>query len=293
VPNPVIKAQWIFGGAEHGWRETLYFDQTDDNLTTAIGKVDAVGVFRAKLLGDDYFLKATSVKLVVDAAGVLVNGGSRTSRNVIEGATGKDGDDYNVSLLVSFYDATSKLRRSMDLGGIWDEIVVNGGKFIKTPTGWNSAWGSWRNAIINNLGVVESTAQGPAGCGWLRSIKSAPFSVTGYVISGSNQLTFTVAGTPFAGMTPGQLLTVRFSKMAGGNKSVLNGLMPVSVISDTTCQSVRSIAAAPFSSLTGRMFKYTYTLVKAPIINPEEIRTRQRGRPLLVSVGRRGNRAKT
>jgi len=293
MPVYVYKATWVFGGSEHGWKETLYFDRNDDDLSAAIAQVDAAAVFRAKMLGTEYFIKGTTAKIVLDPALNPINGGSRLSRNRIDGSSTMEGDSYNVSLLVSFYDATSRLHRVMDLGGIWDNIAVNGGKFIRTPTGWNSAWGAWRNHITTVLGIPISTTQGSAACGWLHSTKSLPFSVTGYASSGTNQITFSVAGTPFAGMTAGTVTTVRFSRMAGGAKSVLNRLMPVVVLTDGTCQSVKAISAAPFSALTGRMYKYTYALTKAPIVNPEEIRSRQRGRPLLVSVGRRGNRPTT
>lgn len=288
-----IRGTFIFGGTEHGWEEILCFEQSDDNLTTAIGTMDTIAELRKVLLGAEYYIKAVRAQVVLDNAGNPIKGGSRVSRKRYTSPLNMPGDNPDSALLLSFYNTKSTKHRNMFMGGIWDDIDVQGGRFVNTPAGWISAFNSWRTAIQTIMGTPTTYPEGPAAAGWINSIKSPAYPVVGYTSGASQYITFTLTGNPFAGMTNGQTTTVRFSKMAGTNKSVLNRLMPVRVLTDNTCITVYPIAAAPSVADVGRMYRYTYQLLKAPAINPEEIRTRERGRPLLVSPGRRGNRAKT
>lgn len=288
----IIKATWVFGGVEHGWQEQIYFEQSSPNLTAAIAIVDAVAQKRKELLGTEYFIKATKVKLVSNEVGVIQNGGSRISRVRRVPTAANSGAQVDECLMVSFYPDDGTRRKTLYLGGIWDGIEVNGGVFTDAPTGWLSAWNAWKLAMQTELGIVTTTPSGPACSGWLRSLRGVKNPVVSYVSDSANYVTIQTAIASWT-EPPGTQLTVRLAKMAGLSKSVLNGLQAVQVIDTTHIKLLRPIACAASVPNIGNVTRYTYTLQKAPVINPEEIRTHERGRPLLVSPGRRGNRART
>lgn len=289
---PVIEATWIFGGPEHGWQERLYFEQSSSDLTQAINTVEFVAGRRAPLLGQQYFIKGTRVKLVSTNGTTFFNGGSRVSRIRRDGFAGQGGAQVDVCLLVSFYNDGSTLRKSMFMGGVWDSIEVDGGIFSRAPSGWQSAWNTWQDTIKTLMGTATQSADGVACAGWLHGGKSIPYSVLGYTSSANNFVTITTAATPFAALV-GTRGTIRLSGMDGLNKSVLNGLQAVEFLTASTAKLLRPIACKASPGEVGRVFLYQYGLVKAPTINPEVIRTRERGRPLLVSPGRKPNRART
>lgn len=292
MPATWMKATWIFAGVQHGWTEQLYFEHPDDNVTTAIAKVDACAELRKQMLGQEYILKATKVKIVSETPPNITNGGGRVSRVDRVSSYQNPGAQYDVCLMVSFYDSTSKFRKTMFMGGIWDGIEVEGGKFVRTDPIFLSLFTQWKNYITTQLGVSETTPSGPAGAGWLRMVRGLKYSVTGYTSDENQYVSISVASTPFS-QPPGTQLLVRLAKMAGEKKSVLNGLIPVQVVDNNTVKTISPIACAPSPGVVGNLSLYTYQLIKAPIINVEEVRTRERGRPLLVSPGRRPNRPKT
>jgi hypothetical protein len=287
-----MKATWIFAGVQHGWTEQLYFQQSDSNLTTAIARVDACAELRKQMLGQEYTLKATKVKLVSSDDVTIINGGSRVSRVDRVSSYQFPGAQVDVCLMISFYDQDSRFRKTMFMGGIWDGIEVEGGKFVRTDPTFLSLFTQWRNYITTQLGVTMSTPSGPAAAGWLRMTRGLKYSVLGYESDENQYVTINVTSTPFTQPAGTQLL-VRLAKMAGEKKSVLNGLVPVQVVDTNSVKTISPIACAPSPGVVGNLSLYTYSLIKAPIINPEEIRTRERGRPLLVSPGRRPNRPKT
>ena len=288
----IIEGTWIFGGPQHGWQERLYWQQSDPSLTVATQLADSVATRRANLLGREFYVKGTRVKLVSQDNTTFGNFGSRLSRVRRDGYPSKSGAQIDVTLLLSFYNNGSTLRKSLFLGGIWDDIEVDGGQFVRSDPQWQSFYNTWVDFIKTQLGTTVAFADGVAAAGWLHGSKSIPYSVTNYLADENQFITMTLAGAPFTGME-GRRMSVRFSKMDGLTKSVLNGLQAVQVLSANTCKLLRPIAAKPFPGVVGQMVMYTFGLVQAPTINPEAIRTRERGRPLLVSAGRAPNRART
>jgi len=165
-----------------------------------------------------------------------------------------------------------KRRRGTWFRGIPDDLVLNGGIFDPGYAPWVGPATTFMDAIV------------AGGWGWVSLVRDPiHYAITNYSQDPvTNFVDFTIAGTPFAGVTVGTYTKIRM--LFKGVRSVLNGYSVVQVTGAGTCQSLKPEAVFPFVR-AGVMTKYTPTFFAAINYSFQKAGERRAGRPKLHTRG--------
>lgn len=271
----VIKANYVFSGPDHGWRETWFFQQAmSAGLVAAITTFQTTAASRRLLLGAQASIKAVECSVELDDAGQPVLNDSILNYIYQNGFSTEDCADLDLAVVTNASSALRDKSRNIFLRGFWDSIEVQGGKYVPPPgSTWATKYGSW----VAAMQAIQ--------VGYLRGVKSAAFPITGYTQTVDGHVNIVFAGPgPWAAGLPVTPVQIRIN--TGGQTSTLSGIQIVQPLTATTCVTVDKIAVFPFTGTAWRAFTYTKSFVLTPNIDPRRIGRRAAGRPLLVSVGR-------
>lgn len=271
----IVKANYVFSGPDHGWRESWFFlSPFSAGLNAAYNAFVATVPTRRLLLGAQASIKAVECSFETDDANQPVLNDSILNYIYQNGFQSEDCADLDLAVVTNCSNAVRTRSRNIFLRGFWDSIEVQGGKYVPPPgSTWSAKYGSWVDAM-KALAV-----------GWVRGTKSAAFPINGYTQLADGQVAITFAAPgPFVGVPVGTKRQVRFN--TAGQKSTLSGLQIVSVQSATLAWTIDKIAVFPFTGVGWNAFTYTKAFELSPNIDPRRIGRRAVGRPLLVSVGR-------
>jgi len=269
-----------FAGRKQGWSESIVYPALP---TTTPGAFHAavglpIAQKRVELLGREYTLDAVRVAKIRNDAGAALK------RNVLlftvdlkpalqNAANGAE--QPNACAVVQAVDAAGSRKKNMFLGGIPDEIAVDGGEFFGAGAGgWISRFNAWTALVV--------AAQG----GWLEDIVNlGPVNMTGYVINANKTLQFSFEAPLFQVGEIGEVRTIRVKGVNNG--SVVNGTQEVIVGTETTCTTVKALAVFPYS-FGGAATSYVRPkpFISAVAWAVDVIRTRKRGRPSYATRGR-------
>src|SRR5689334_22074304 len=150
MPGPaIVKATLFFQTGSFGWTESFLWDgQSTIDLNPHMASLQVIAQKRAALLGAQSFIKAERVSFETDAAGVPTPGDSVLQYVRYNGASVPGSDDPDARVLITQRNLVARFRRNMFLGGIWDDVNGQGGFYLPTIAGWQTAFDSWRAAML-------------------------------------------------------------------------------------------------------------------------------------------------
>jgi len=272
-----VKYTTIFSSPDTGWTESYFFSSSSDNLALLSAQVLPITQKRRFLLGAEAYIKAQRLSIELNEDGSKRRGDSKLMRFFYQGVQAHPCAQRDLALQVLFANVDSTRRKLTFMGGIWDEVSTTAGAYNPGVGNWQSYMNSWIAAML---------AQ---GMGWIGRQPVAAGTISGYTSDADNRITFTLTAPGIFGAGPYSTQQVNIRGL--NVTSILNGPLLVTPLSATTCITFKPVAAFPFVS-PGIMSRYTSALLIASTIDPQAIMTRERGRPLLVSPGRRANRPK-
>lgn len=274
MPGPIIvKATLVFQTNSFGWSESFLWDGVNEqNLNVHMQSLQIIAQKRSQLLGSQSFVKAERVSLETDGAGLPRVGDSILQYIRYNGPGMGTSDEPDAAVLVTMRNLVAAKRRNMFLRGIWDDVDNQGGFYLPSIAGWQSAFNSWSAAMLARQ------------AGWWSYTKSAPFDVDTYAVNPTTgYVTITVLGDAFGDGPYGKIRV----RLAGVNvKSALNGSWVGTPVSNSQIILEKPIALLPYTG-GGQLFTYTRALEVAASIDAQKIVTRRAGAPLLQSRGRR------
>lgn len=267
-----IKATWVFSQRQQGWTESLYFQQTTEDLRAAYSKAFSLAQKRAALIGIQTSITAIRVSIEINNAGDRVVGDSLLNYVNLAPAISTTSEDASTALQVIFRSGDAVRRKLLFMRGIWDSIVDAGGQYNDTVGDWATKFSAWRSEVISG------------GWGWLYTRPNLIGTINGYEVSPQGFVSFALAspGIFGPGPYPGPV-KVRVARLNG--RSVLNGTLIVQPLTAGTAITTKPRAAAEFTS-PGTMRTYLTEFIPAATIDGQKIVTRKAGSPLLVSRGR-------
>lgn len=279
MPVPfVIKNTFIMQTNSYGFSESFLFQSSSGDLNVHIAAMDIIAQKRAALLGNDSFIKAIRVSVERDDLEQPRRGDAFLKYVNYLGATTPNSDDPDTGVLITMRNLVAQRRRNMFLRGIWDDINNSGGFYLPSIAGWQTAFDSWRVAMLAK------------GIGWWSDFVAASSPITGYTVAAATQKVSVVTDPGFFNPFPAPRQRVRIAGLNG--QSVLNGLHVVDPTASGEFDIVKPIAAAPFAT-PGTATRYATSFEQASTIDAQKIVTRRAGAPLLQSAGRRRARPRT
>lgn len=274
------KHTWIFAGPQKGWSESYYIQDLTPTIAAGQNIAAQVATVRAQMLGTECYIKAIRVQEVEDAGGNKVKfQGDTFQYPTYPGNTGHSAAQCDLSLLVDHQGQDGGRHRNGYLGGIWDDVESEFGKY-KPPAAFTAAFASWKAKILE------------FGYGWVSRTPSIDYALTNYTIDENQFVTITTGGTPFNGLGDAPFYVNVKKLPAVGGRSALNGTLLVRRLTDSTCITMNRIAVGPFVA-PGYLNKFTYQFREIADLAVEKVVSRERGAPLLESRGRRRARART
>lgn len=268
---PDILYTGIFEGKQRGWTESYAGFQSSGDLALAVTNILPWWQQRAAMLGANTRIKAIKASAITD------KGDSYLIYVNFPGNANEAVNDFESSVNVQLSSANGRYRKLVFLRGAWD-VVFNDANFNNNQTAWISLYTSWRQGLLQRQ------------LGWMGVEDPQPTTtVLNYTQAESGIITFTLGGDIFAGDQIGKKREVRFSGM--GQKSVLNRVLVVIPLSQSTCKTAAPIAAPPYQD-TGFCSNPSFIRRAAEVVNLQRIGRRPAGAPLLEPVGRGRNRAR-
>jgi hypothetical protein len=276
----VIRASYVLECAGHGARETWFFQQSSDNLDTAIQTWETTLDARRLLVGAQGQVKAIELSIETGTDGNPFLGDSVISYQYLNGYTQEDMADPELALLFKNQTATRQRRRNSYLRLIWDSIEIQGGKYI-VPQGstWQTKLQNWKAKML------------AIPVGYLQGTRGAQVPLVSYTQEAGGQVSITFGGNIFAALPIGSKQRIRI--YSARQSSQLAGQQIVIINSATTCTTVDKIAVLDFTGVGWTGSVYTYAFQQTPFMDDQKIVRRKIGRPLLVSAGRARARART
>lgn len=272
----------LFEGRGHGWAETLVFDRTNTSPGAVAASLVGLLNARAQLLGREYRIIGARVAKIRDDAGLpvkrnvfLIQQEFKPSNQLVANAGGPPDD----CVLVRGTTADGNRSKPIFLGGIPDDIILNGGALDLAAVNWGANFATWNNEMVTRQ------------AGWLGLVAKGERFITSYTVNPTGINLFTVNAAVFDGTNAGVNQTVRIRQLNGGN-SVFNRSLLVYPVSTTQFQNVRPMAAVDFISQgIVTVFTLPSTFFIAAAWGAVKYASHKRGRPLLVSPGRARRRA--
>lgn len=269
----VIKATLMFQTNSFGWSESFFWNAPGtEDLIPQGASLQVIAQKRAALLGAQSFVKAQRVSIELNNNNEPVVGDSFLEYFRYNGASVPAADDPDTAVLVTMRNQTASRRRNMFLRGIWDDVNGLGGFYLPGTAGWQSAFDTWRAAMLARQ------------VGWMSRTQVNVVAITGYTVdpdTGFVQVTLAAAAPQ---LTPGLVQQVR---IRGVNvTSPLNGTQLIRGIDSTHFWLEKPLALIAYQ-FGGEVIFYSQALEVASTIGPQKIVTRRAGAPLLQSRGRR------
>lgn len=295
----LIKQTLVFDGPRHGWTETLYFERPTGDVQAAIDFTSDYRNKRRPLLGAQCFLSGQRTLVVQDNAGnpITRQGLVNDFGTTLPGTQAQDAEDTGTSLLVTWADADSRLKKNLFMGGAWAAIFPQANTY-KAVGGWQGFFNAWRDYCITKH------------FGWRHRVVQKTATITGYVVdpvTGIVTYTLRSGASILADFGARRTVGVEFFNRANPLDGVqvvvpIGEVAPVLPATDwtTTVKSAKPRPAAAFTTPGEmRLFTSSFIDVGAPgatqqtgSINPIRPSGRKRGRPLFVSPGRQRNRVR-
>jgi hypothetical protein len=283
-----MKATWIFSGPDHGFTESLFFQWPTGDLVAASDFVyNQVTTKRRPLLGAQHSIKAQRVSVEFSDAGLPVRNDSRLVKFFLPGTAAQASAPNNVSLQVQFADSTSRRKKLMFMGGMWRSINPADDILDTSAGAFLSFFNTWKTSLISN------------GFGWIGTTDKRRAAVTNYTSTPAEVVTVTYAGAPITWPATDRPIPVTFSGI--NVHSVLNGPQVITPSGANTVTLLKPIATGPFVSPGWINYNIkSFISLASPgngaatgTVEAQNPMTRERGRPLLVSVGRARAKART
>jgi hypothetical protein len=271
----IIRNSYVFEGRGKGWRETWFTNPTNPSLDAALTLWLTTTTKRAALLGTDYNLKAAECSVELDATNQPVLGDSAVKYLGITTPTNEGGADVDLSLLMRISTADRTRHRNVFMGGIWDDIEADGGRY--EPNNPVDPWVTLLNTF--------KTAMIGIGAGWIGTTKGPKVGINSAIQNANDHvdIVFAAPGPFGAGPYPPRTkVRINTAKV----KSRLSGETIVSVTSATTCTTIDKMAIFAGPTVGWYGFVHTLGFVQGVTYDDLKIARRKRGRPLLVTPGR-------
>lgn len=269
----IIKATLMFQTNSFGWSESFFWNAPgSEDLIPQGASLQVIAQKRAALLGAQSFVKAQRVSIEVNENNEPVVGDSFLEYFRYNGAAVPAADDPDTAVLVTMRNVTASRRRNMFLRGIWDDVNGLGGFYLPGTPGWQSAFDTWRAAMLARQ------------VGWMSRTQVNVVGISTYTMdpdTGFVQVTLNAAAPQ---IVAGKVQSVR---IRGVNvTSPLNGTQLIRGIDSTHFWIEKPLALVNYQ-FGGEVIFYTSALEVASTIGPQKIVTRRAGAPLLQSRGRR------
>ena len=282
----LFRVTFGFSGKKQGWSETIVFPAPAGTSSGAFygSTILPIAQKRALMLAREYVLDTTRVSKI------RLDDGTEVKRNVLLNsqvfapasmAAANAGEQPNACVIARTIDITGNDQKDINLGGIPDEIAVNGGNYDGNGAdGWGSRFNAWAQLV--------SAVPG----GWLAdkpNISDVP--LTQYTIELNKTITFDFEAPIFNAPEVGTIRQVRMKGING--KSPLNGEHQVLVVNTSRATTLLPIAVFPYShGGAGTSYIFPKPFVAGAIWGIRKIGTHKRGRPLGATRGRLPARAR-
>lgn len=283
----MFKFSQFFEGLGHGFSETYYTPQTQDNFTTIFGALEPLNAKRAKLLGADHEFIASRLQIVSINGVTPVKRRGFLKKERIPGTLTTTGGpnpsvNSNTRLQVLWANSDRSREKLLYMGGVWDSVIEGNRYVANAPGGFASYFQSWASyCALVNLGWLANNAA---------PVKYKILSYTTDDVTGKTTFTLNAPGITWPNTNNPVSVSVDF----GGVKSPLDGTFTVWPISATQAITVKPRPSAQ-GYAPGNMWINTkgFVGIGAPgnnvppgTITPENAMTRKQGRPYYASRGR-------
>jgi len=267
----VTKVTFSFRLNSYGWTENYFRDGVSESFEEVFSKAEALAAKRIKVSGVDTTLPYIKIsrenaKRDVKAAGYNYFG-----------STGKGSEPPQVAILMRRFALLGGLNASVYLRGIWDAVISDGGEIDRGNAAWLGAYSTFTAELVaGNWGFIA------------RNLTSSFTGAVDGVTQNANGTVNIEAKTPiFVGIAAGTLIKIFLSGIQGAVS--VNGQQVVEVIDGSNVKTKNRIPMFPYT--TGGKISHTEPKwYKDDTFSAVRVVERKPGRPLYLSVGRRGAR---
>lgn len=265
----VTKATFAFQQGVYGWTESYYLNTVSDNLQAELAKAQSLAQKRIVMSGEQTLMPYVKVSREDVQRDVLL------SAQAYSGATGKPSDAPDTAILTKRFTTTPVALAPIYLRGIWDELVLDGGRLDLANAAWLANYNAWKGALTTTVNGWGFLAKDPAESG-SSLIQSVSQNTDGTIH-------YTLVTGIFTNLDVGEKTKIFVSGVNGAlsangpNVGVVRGI-----------NTIDTEARIPIFPYIGGG-KLSYTVLKFyPIGNTQLQRVVERkvGRPLYVSRGR-------
>lgn len=282
MPGFLFKHTIIFSGADKGWTESLYFEQQTNDLQAAMNFVSDVKNKRRLLLGKQFSMKGERVALVRTDTGAKVTRQALPNRFFLAGNQQQDGEDTSTSLLVKWVNSVGSRNKVMFMGGPFAAIFPFPDALDRNAGNFTTHFNAW-------AGLMRAL-----GMGWMHRVRTQTGIILNHVsdpLTGITTYTLEAPGIVWGAGAPPTPVSVEFPS----GRSALDGMQIVVPVDATHATTAKPRPSSAFK-VRGQMKTFDLEFVNIGTLNgqgnPGTITAdapvgRKRGRPLLVSRGRR------
>jgi len=268
----ICKATLFFQVNSFGWTESFFWSVPGNDLNPQMASLQVIAQKRAVLLGSQAFIKAERVSFEVNDAAQPVTGDSFLQYVRYNWASVPAADDPDTAVLVTMRNLVAERRRNMFLRGIYDDVNGQGGFYLPTVAGWQTAFNNWAAAMLARQ------------AGWMARHKVNIVPITGYTVDPDTGFVQVTLGAAAPQLVANETQQVR---IRGVNvKSPLNGTQLIRAIDSTHFWLEKPLALIAYQ-FGGEVIFYSQAIEVATTIDAQKIVTRRAGAPLLQSRGRR------
>jgi hypothetical protein len=271
------KCTFQFDQAGYGWTESYYLSTTSTGFVVEQAAAQRLLVKRLALSGKQ---TSNTFTRLMDLSQKRVGELYRSTA----GGTGnaaQDSDAPDTAALIRRYNALNNQSSAWFVRGIWDSAVILGGGFDPSSVWYSSLLQGFFNQLITD-----------SWC-WLGKdlLNTKRSQISTITADAQGHLTITSKLPIFPALSVNGQVQVQVSGAQGSDTA--NGTWVVTVLSTTSCQTVRQILINPYQLNSGFINYRPLNLIQIASCQLDRVVERKVGRPLYHSRGRSSKRRVT
>jgi len=222
------KCTILFQQGTYGWSENHFLSPPTSTLQFEMSKLRTLAQKRIACCGKQTYIEYLKCSNELNKRDVLVAYLGGENAGAFQGRSTVDSENASTAILIKRNADLLSKNAPLYMRGIWDDVIYEGGQVRRDSPEWTAAYNSWKAELLTGWGFVAKDPATPARA----PVVSVNSNVNGFVLIAS-------AAPVFDGSQVGKNTRVFISGVQGA--SSINGTQIVTVLSVTTCSTVKRI----------------------------------------------------